>query len=476
MRHTAALNFVIRFHQSTKTASAPALNQVTHPNLRFLSDFSQAAPRHRGMMTDVNPLPLLILSIFLLPLAANADWPEFRGPTQNGHVAGDEALPIEWSESSGVAWKVAIPGKAWSTPVVSGGKVWLSNATDNGKTMSVVCIDAASGKILHNKVLFTNESPEPLGNPVNAYGSPSPAIEGERVYIHFGSYGTACLNTSSAEVIWERRDLPCRHYRGPGSSVVIYENLLLLTMDGVDVQYLTALDKETGKTVWKTDRSTDFDDLGPDGKPIAEGDLRKAYTTPLLVPDGDSSVIISTGAKATFGYDAATGKELWHVTYKGFSNAASPLYNDGMAIINTGYGKANLIAVPVDGKSRGDLTATIKWTATKRVPQRSSPVIVGPLLFMISDNGVVTCLNLTTGDAEWSERVKGSFSGSPIYQNGRIYFCSEQGETYVIAAKSDYELLRTNTLDDGMLASPAASDGDLYLRGKEHLYKISKGG
>lgn len=405
-------------------------------------------------------------------MASLADWPEFRGPSQNGHVTDAEDLPLKWSESEGIAWKTPLPGKAWSTPAIADGKVWLSNATEDGKKMSVLCLSAESGEILHDKVLFTNESPEPLGNSVNSYGSPSPAVEGERVYLHFGSYGTACLDTKSAEVLWQRRDLPCRHYRGPGSSVVIYDEFLLLTMDGVDVQYLAALDKTTGKTVWKTERSTDFDDLGPDGKPIAEGDLRKAYTTPLLVTLGSQKVIVSSGAKATFGYDAATGKELWTVTYKGFSNAASPLFADGMVIINTGYGKANLIAVPVIGQSRGDLTGNIKWTATKRVPQRSSPVIVDDLLFMMADNGVATCLNVKTGEAMWSERVEGSFSGSPIYQNGRIYFCSEQGTTYVIAAKAEFEILSTNKLDDGMLASPAASDGALFLRCKKYVYKI----
>ncbi|MCB1095761.1 MAG: PQQ-binding-like beta-propeller repeat protein [Verrucomicrobiae bacterium] len=410
-----------------------------------------------------------------LPGSSDAGWPEFRGPSQDGQTPETWGLPLEWSESAGIAWKTPVPGKAWSTPVIHEGKVWMSNATEDGKEMSVICIDEPSGDILHNKLLFTNANPEPLGNAVNSYGSPSPAIEDGRVYIHFGSYGTACLDTNTAEVLWERRDLPCRHYRGPGSSVVIYKELLILTMDGVDVQYLAALDKKTGKTVWKTDRTTEWDDLGPDGKPISEGDVRKAYTTPFVVTFAAKSVIISTGAKATYGYDADSGKALWNVTYKGFSNAASPLFADGMAIINTGYGKATLLAIPVIGESRGDLTGTAKWEATKRVPQRSSPVIVGDLLFMVADNGVITCLDLKTGEAIWSERVKGSFSGSPIHHNGRIYFCSEQGETYVVAAKAEYELLSTNILDEGMLASPAASDGALFLRTTGHLYKVTGG-
>ena len=381
-------------------------------------------------------------------------------------------LPLKWSESSGIAWKTPVPGKAWSTPVIRNGRVWMSNASEDGKEMSVVCVDAKSGAILHNRILFRNAEPEPLGNDVNGYGSPSPAIEDGRVYIHFGSYGTACLDTGTAELIWERRDLPCRHYRGPGSSVILHKDLLILSMDGVDVQYLAALDKETGKTVWKTDRTTEWGDIGPDGKPIAEGDLRKAYTTPIAVMLGTKAVFISTGAKATYGYEADTGKELWKVTYNGFSNAASPLFSNGNVIINTGYGKATLLAVPVIAQSRGDLTGTARWEATKRVPQRSSSIIVGDYLFMVADNGVITCLKTENGEEVWSERVNGSFSGSPVHHKGRLYFCNEQGATYVVAAKAEYKLLSTNELEEGMFASPAAATDGLFLRTTGHLYKI----
>lgn len=419
-------------------------------------------------------LPALaaVCVLAVVPLA-RADWPEFRGPTQDGQVPAEWKLPLEWSEASGVTWKTAIPGRAWSTPVISGGKVWMTSASEDGREMSVVCVAADSGKLLHDKLLFRNATPEPLGNAVNSYGSPSPAIEQDRVYLHFGSYGTACLDTETAEVLWERRDLPCRHYRGPGSSLILHGELLILTMDGVDVQYLAALDKRTGKTVWKTDRTTEWDDLGPDGKPISEGDLRKAYTTPLVVRLGATEQLVSTGAKATYGYDPATGKELWNVTYPGFSNAASPVFADGMAILNTGYGKANLFAVPIIAQSRGDLTGSVMWKATKRVPQRSSTIVAGAHLFMVSDNGFASCLRLKDGEEMWSERVDGSFSGSPIAHQGRLYFASEEGTTYVIAAKPEFELLARNTLEEGMLASPAAVDGALFLRTKGHLYRIS---
>ena len=414
---------------------------------------------------------ILVLFAFLR-CSLSADWPEFRGPGGDGQVPEAWSLPLEWDERTNVAWKTPIPGKAWSTPVVGGGKVWMSTATEDGKKMSFVCVDAASGDVLHERLLFENADPEPLGNPVNSYGSPSPALMDDRVIIHFGSYGTACLKTSDASLIWERRDLPCRHFRGPGSSVFLYNDMVILTMDGIDVQYTIALKPSNGEQIWKTDRTTAWNDLGPDGKPIGEGDMRKAYSTPVLARFGSRDVLISTGARSTFGYDVKTGKELWNVTYKGYSNASRPLFVDGNALINTGYGKANLLSVPLIAQSRGDLTGTANWEITKRVPLRSSPVAVDGHLYMIADNGVAACVRLKDGEEMWSERLKGKFSGSPIHHRGRVYFCSEEGTTYVVAAKPEYQLLATNVLEEGMMASPAAANGAVFLRSKTHLYKI----
>ena len=251
------------------------------------------------------------LAIVLLQLlaasVARADWPDFRGPTWDGHVTGTNAarLPLHWSETNNVIWKTPIPHRGWSTPVILGQQIWLTTATVDGRDFFAVCADATSGKIIFNERVFHCNTPEPLGNNLNSYASPSPVIEPGRVYVHFGSYGTACIETSSRrgneadrtdastsppphvggydfKVRWKRDDLPCRHYRGPGSSPILFRDLLILSMDGVDVQYVVALDKRTGKTVWKTDRSAEWNDLGPDGKPQAEGDLRKAYSTPII--------------------------------------------------------------------------------------------------------------------------------------------------------------------------------------------------
>ena len=233
------------------------------------------------------------MSVFAIDgSAARADWPEFRGPSSNGYVAAESSkeatkLPLTWSESENVRWKTPIPGLGWSTPVVMGGQIWLTTATEDGHDFSILCVDAATGKVVHNKKLFHCDSPEPLGNNVNCYAAPSPAIEPGRFYAHFGSYGTACVDTATGNVLWQRDDLKCRHYRGPSSSVVLFDNLVILTFDGVDLQYTVALDKQTGKNVWKTDRDVKWNDQDVTGKGAEEakrmldGDHRKAHSTPV---------------------------------------------------------------------------------------------------------------------------------------------------------------------------------------------------
>src|SRR5262245_51387273 len=276
--------------------------------------------------------------------SAAGDWPEFRGPTGDGHVADGQTLglPLEWSEEKNVRWKTPIHGRGWSTPVVMDGKIWLTTATEDGKDYFVVCVDANTGEVLHDKQLFHKDEPEPQGNPVNSYASCSSAIEPGRVYVHFGSVGTACLDSKTGEVIWQRDDLPCRHYRGASSSVVLFENLAILTMDGADFQYLVALDKNTGENVWKTDRDVEWNDENLTGEyakyaeMAKEGDFRKAHSTPLIVEADGKLQMLSGGAKAMFSYDPRTGKEYWRVHYDDWSVAPRPLYQDGMTYIVTG--------------------------------------------------------------------------------------------------------------------------------------------
>lgn len=421
----------------------------------------------------------LIVSLVSSSHAARSDWPEFRGPHGNGLAStpGDSkplGLPLHWSETENVVWKTAIPHAGWSTPVVMNGCVWITTATLKGHDFFVICVDAESGEILLNKRLFHSDNPEPLGNPLNSYASPSAVVEPGRVYVHFGTYGTACLDTETFDVLWRREDIHCRHFRGPGSSPILFENLLILTMDGVDVQYMIALDKTTGKTVWKTDRTADWDDLGDDGKPILEGDLRKAYSTPLVVDAGGKKQMITVGAKALYGYDPVDGREIWKVRTPAYSGAASPVYGDGIAYMVSGFGKTELLAIRVDG--RGDVTDShVIWRIDKSVPRTPSPLLVDDLLFTINDTGTVVCLEAATGKELWKEFIRGNCCASPIHADGRIYAFNRDGRTTVFRAAREYELLATNELDAGFMASAAVSGKAFFLRTKTHLYRIESG-
>ena len=426
---------------------------------------------HAGLL-----LALIVCGSASLP-AARADWPAFRGPYGDGHVSapGDmnpTGLPLNWSETENIKWKTEIHDRGWSTPVIMDGKAWLTTATEDGHDFFVLCVDTETGKILFNEKLFHSDAPEPQGNSVNSYATPSAAIEKGRVYIHFGSYGTACLDTATHKVLWERKDLPCRHYRGPASSVILFENLLILTMDGVDVQYIAALDKKTGQTVWKTNRSVAWNDENSEDKMVKDGDRRKAHSTPLIVDVNGKLQMLTSGAKAAYAYDPRTGRELWRVQYPAWSASAMALYGKGFALINTGFGGiTELWAVKPDGQ--GDVTDThIAWKYTKMVSKTASPVIVDDLLYMVSDDGQATCLEVETGKQVWRQGIGGSYAASPIYADGRIYFFNQQGKTTVLKPGRTFEALATNTLATGCMASPAPSGKALFLRTKTHLYRI----
>jgi len=405
------------------------------------------------------------------------DWPEYRGPWKNGNAQAPGStepirLPLTWSETQNIAWKTAIPHEGHSTPVILGGQIWLTTATADGRESFAICVDAQTGEIRFNERVFENENPEPLGNNINSYASPSPVIEPGRVYVHFGSYGTACLDTATAKPVWERRDLPCRHFRGPGSSPLLYENLLILSFDGIDQQYIAALDKNTGGTVWKTNRSTQWKDLLENGRYFRDGDYHKAFCTPLVIEWEGKPQLISLGACAGFAYDPYTGAELWKTHHDAHSASPRPLFGNGLLYVTTGHGQTELWAIRPGGQ--GDITDThVAWrVAGKEVPKQPSPVLVGELIYMVSNEGIASCVDALTGEMVWSERIGGNFMASPIYADGRIYASNMQGETTVMKAGRTFEILAENRLESGCLASPAVSGKALFLRTKTHLYRL----
>jgi outer membrane protein assembly factor BamB len=397
-------------------------------------------------------------------------WTSYRGPTDQGYC-GSVDLPVRWSEGENVAWKTAIPGKAWSSPVIWGDRIWLTSAPEDGTQLSAICVDKNSGKILFTKRLHYVAGPQ-YCHPFNSYASPSPVIEEGRVYVSFGSPYNACLNSATGEVIWERSDFVCNHFRGPGSSPFIYKDLLILHFDGSDRQYVVAMDKRTGKTVWQTNRSVEFKDLDPaTGKPNREGDYRKAFSTPVVADVQGKPVLVSLGSTALYGYEPLSGKELWRVEAAGsHSGACRPVVGHGLVFSPMGAG-LELWAVRPDGQ--GVVTDThVAWKYKRGVARRSSLLLVDDLLFMVDDNGVATCLEAKTGNEVWKERLGSNYAASPIYAAGKVYFFDQEGKSTVIEAARQYKVLAVNRLEDGFMASPAVSGRALYLRTKSALYRI----
>jgi outer membrane protein assembly factor BamB len=403
---------------------------------------------------------------------AGHNWTSYRGPSDQGHT-DSKGLPLQWSETENVVWKTPISGKAWSSPVVWQDRVWLTDAPEDGTQLFAVCVDRESGKVLHRKRLRTVVAPQ-YCHPFNSYASPSPVIEEGRVYVTFGSPYIGCLDSESGEVIWERQDFVCNHFRGAGSSPYLYKNLLIQHYDGSDLQYVVAVDKRTGETVWKTERSVDYQDLDPEtGGPKGEGDFRKAFSTPLVMEVDGRPILISLGSMALYAYEPETGKEIWRVERPGcHSGSSRPVLGNGFVFVPMGTCR-DLWAVRPDG--RGCVTDShVAWSYDGAVPHRSSPILVGDYVFLVDDNGVAACVAAKTGEEVWRKRVGGNFSASPICADGRIYFFDQEGKSTVIAASPEYEVIAENELEDGFMASPAVSGNSLILRTKTALYRIEQ--
>ena len=395
------------------------------------------------------------LSIILPLLSAGArgeEWPQFRGPKGQGHST-EHGLPLHWNETKNIVWKIPIEGKGWSSPVVKKKRIWLTTATEEGRSLRVICVDREKGQVLYNVEVFRHENPPPI-HKKNSYASPTPVLENGRVYVHFGTLGTASLS-QNGQILWKTK-LKYSHGNGPGGSPVLFRDLLIVNCDGTDVQYVVALDKNSGKIRWKSHRKG-----------------RMAYSTPLMIRAKGADQLVSVGGDRVVGYEPMNGKEIWWVHFNGFSNVPRPVFGQGLVFICSGYQTSRLYAVQPEGK--GDVTKShVSWSRRRGIPNNPSPLLVGEELYLVSDQGIATCLKAKTGDVLWRARLKGNFSASPVYVEGRIYFLNENGETTVVAAGTQFKKLCTNKVEGRTLASVAISEQSLYLRTDHHLYRICK--
>lgn len=401
------------------------------------------------------------------PAFAEGDWPAWRGPTADGHTS-QTGLPLRWSETENVVWKTAIHDFGHSTPVVWAGQAWLTTATKDGTAFYAVAVDVDSGEVIHDLEVFREEDPQRI-NPHNSYATPSAVLDAGRVYVHYGTFGTACIDTASGEILWRRSDLNCDHMQGPASSPILFENLLIVHLEGTDGQFIAALDKKSGDTVWLYERPEDLyrEDISPVYK--------KSYQTPVIIEVDGEPQMVSNGALLVTGHEPRTGKEIWRVRYRDDSTISSIVHGNGLLFVNTGGppGGSQLWAIRPGGA--GDVTDShVVWKMTEDAPHQSSPVLVGDLLYTVSDRGVLICLEAATGAQVWSERMRGKFGASLLAAGERIYLSNTKGTTTVIKAGRQYRELAVNQLDGELWASPAVTGNALLLRTKSHLYRIER--
>lgn len=420
---------------------------------------------------------ILLYIVTLIPGGvADANWPQFRGPTGDGLAAG-AAPPVHWSETENIRWKVALPGRGRSSPVLLGDRIWLTFALERGVTrtrvegddcvlaehvsLGAMCLDSASGKRLWQVILYEVDKPDRV-HWLNSWATPTPVVEPGRLYCDFGTFGTACLDSQTGNVVWKQQ-VAVDHQVGPGSSPILHQDLLVLVRDGRDAQYVAALDRKTGQPAWRTDRPKIQAKIG---------NLKKSFSTPLVIEAVGKIQMVVPGAEWVVSYDPLSGKEIWRVRHgKGFSLASRPVFGHGLVYISTGAMPPQLLAIRVDGQ--GDVTEThVAWKAKNNIPLMSSPILVGKEIYMVSDAGIASCLDALTGELRWRERLGGKFLASPVCAANRLYFVNDEAQTSVLAVGASFQRLAENTLSGVVVATPAIVGRAIFLRTDAHLYRI----
>lgn len=414
-----------------------------------------------------------VIATFLLVSvsAQDANWTHFRGSNLHG-ISTEVNVPVHWSDSIHIRWKTPVHGKGWSSPVIYGDQIWITSAEENGSGMYGICLDKSSGKILFDKKLMDPDTVFDKHS-LNSYATPTPCIEAGFVFLHFGSYGTFCLKTEDASLVWKRTDFHCDHIQGPASSPILYKDLLILHYEGIDVQYIVALDKKNGRQVWKTDRPKEcYDPLEPIGK--------KAYTTPLIIRVNGKDLLISNGSAVCIAYDPETGDEIWRIIHGEDSTIAMPFFENGIVYFYSSFitppsGEkfAELFAVNPDGKGNIKETNVI-WRYQSPILQLLTPLIKDGLIYTIDTRSNLICLDAKSGTIVWSEKMKGVFNSSPVYAGGHLYFSTIKGITVVIKEGRKPEFLAENKLKGEIWATPAILDKSIFIRTSDYLYRISE--
>lgn len=409
------------------------------------------------------------------------DWPEFRGPLQNGTVANPE-LPIAWSvdddHEKNVVWFAPTRGLGWSSPVIVGDRIYLTSARNEdsneatteanaepntesnaggARSLVLICIDGKTGKTQFEKTIFEQDDKAPSIHKKNSHASPTPVAQGDRLFLHFGHQGTACTALDGS-ILWVNRDHAYAPVHGNGGSPIVAGKLLVFTCDGADASYTVALDQGTGREVWRTPRGIQCE------RPFS-------FATPQLIDVNGKLQIISPGSDIVQSLDPETGNVLWSVRYEGFSLITRPLFHQGLVYLSTGYMAPKLLAIDPTGS--GDVTDThVRWTLSGGIPNTPSFAPVGDQIVMVSDGGIATGVRAMDGKKLWQKRIGGNYSASPTINGNIVFFQSESGEAIVIKVEEQPEELSRNQLPGRTFASYATIDNDWVIRTEGGLYRI----
>jgi outer membrane protein assembly factor BamB len=396
------------------------------------------------------------LSIFALS-AFTADWPEFRGPGAQGHALAAK-LPAQFGPDKNLKWKVTVPGAGWSSPVIVKSRIYLTTAISHGAGFSLnsLCLDAATGQLVWNRPIISVAKPSRTHRK-NSQASPTPIVNGDRIYVHFGHMGTACLDLQG-KIIWKNETIKYSSVHGNGGTPVLVNGKLIFSCDGSRDPFVMALDAKHGKKVWRINRS-------------GNAKRKFSFSTPLVLRTG--AQVLLPGSDMIGAYDPDTGREIWKATFSGYSVIPRPVVGHGMVYFSSGFDRATAIAVKLGGK--GDVTEShAGWTLSKGAPHTPSMLLLGDELYMVSDGGIASCVEAKTGKVIWTERLGGGHSASPIYADGKLYFSNEAGVVTVLEEGRKFRVLAKNDLGERTLASPAVADGALFIRTAGHLWRFQK--
>ena len=421
-------------------------------------------------------LQILTLSVIFLfgqkpSIAQESNWTHFRGNNLDG-ISSENQVPVVWNDTTNIIWKTEIRGKGWSSPVVYGDQIWLTTATVNGKEMSAICVDINTGQILFDILLFKHDTIYKKHS-INTYATPTPCIEKRFVYLNFGSSGTACVNTDNGLVVWKREDMVVEHVQGTGASPILYKDFLIVHYEGTDQQYIVALNKKTGETIWRTDRPKEcYDPLLPIGK--------KAYITPIVINIDGTDLLISNGSAVCIAYEVETGKERWRVIQGEDSTISMPFTEDGIVFFYTSFvtppeGEKYVELFAVDPKGAGDVTRTkILWRIKSPILQLLTPLIKDGLIYTVDSKNTLIVIEAKTGATLYSQKLKNKYHSSPVFAGGYVYITSIKGETLVLKAGRTLEIIGENILPGEIYATPAIAQNSIIIRNESSLFRIGK--